>query len=389
MKITTLALAAGIVLAVTALGAPSAVADTGPGEVVAADTAEAPVPPATARVVGVDANVVAGLTVTGAGGRKVTVSTKGERPRTLTPGTARSAVFRRLTPGRVYTVTVAGTRVGTAVPLAAVGPAHGLTVSTTAAPDQVLLRWSHRPARAQGPAISYTVTATPIGVIGKASDSATAVTGTTAATVTELVIDPATRYTFTVTPRNPVSSGRSTTATMTRTLREMTGVTDVPTTPAPVPEVVQPAAPTPPPPPAPSAPQSSGPSTKTLYVCPDGFVTAGDACTDTKAYTFHTETVAYTFHNGVVGSHVVTHPHTHCDYLPNPNSPTGLDIYCTGGYDETVLDYGPIKDATPTGYTDTGTAWTHQVKDPAPAGYVDNGTAWVKTVAKVATVVPA
>ena len=86
---------------------------------------------------------------------------------------------------------------------------------------------------------------------------------------------------------------------------------------------------------------------------------------------------------------MVTHPPTHCDYLPNPNSPTGLDIYCTGGYDETVLDYGPVKDATPTGYTDTGTAWTHQVKDTAPAGYVDNGTAWVKTVAKVATVVPA
>ena len=48
-----------------------------------------PSQPATARMVGVDANVVAGLTVTGAGGRKVTVSTKGERPRTLTPAAAK------------------------------------------------------------------------------------------------------------------------------------------------------------------------------------------------------------------------------------------------------------------------------------------------------------
>ena len=108
-------------LTVTGLGATTAVADTGPGEVVAADTAAPPVQSATARMVGVDANVVAGLTVTGAGGRKVTVTTKGERPRTLTPVATSSAVFRRLTPGRTYTVTVAGTRIGTAVPLAAVG----------------------------------------------------------------------------------------------------------------------------------------------------------------------------------------------------------------------------------------------------------------------------
>ena len=50
-----------------------------------------------------------------------------------------------------------------------------------------------------------------------------------------------------------------------------------------------------------------------------------------------------------------------------------------------------MKDATPTGYTDTGTAWVKdvQVKDTAPIGYADTGTAWVKTVGKVAQVVPA
>lgn len=75
--------------------------------------------------------------------------------------------------------------------------------------------------------------------------------------------------------------------------------------------------------------------------------------------------------------------------LPNPNSPSGLDIYCYGAYDETVADYGQVKDATPVGYLDSGTGWTRQVKDPAPSGYVDSGTAWVKTVAKIATVVAA
>ena len=60
MKTTSLAsavLAAGIVLATTALGATPAIADTGPGEVVAADLAALPPQPATARMVGVDANL--------------------------------------------------------------------------------------------------------------------------------------------------------------------------------------------------------------------------------------------------------------------------------------------------------------------------------------------
>ncbi|MBK9738747.1 MAG: hypothetical protein IPO93_04375 [Actinobacteria bacterium] len=158
-------------------------------------------------MVGVDANLVAGLTVTGAGGRKVTVAAKGERPRSLAPAAGDSAVFRRLKPGRVYTITVAGTRIGTAVPLGDVGPAFGLTVSTTGTPDEVLLRWSHRPANAQGPAISYTVTATPVGVIGPISDGPAEITGTTAATTTRMVVDPTTRYTFTVTPAIPSAAG--------------------------------------------------------------------------------------------------------------------------------------------------------------------------------------
>ena len=385
MKITSLAsavLAAGIVLATTALGATPAIADTGPGEVVAADLAAPPAQPATARMVGVDANLVAGLTVTGAGGRKVTVAAKGERPRSFAPAAGRSAVFRRLTPGRVYTIIVAGTRVGTGVPLAAVGPAYGLTVSTTGTPDEVLLRWSHRPAKAQGPAITYTVTASPVGVIGKSSDAATETTGTTSATVTRMVVDPATRYTFTVTPRNPVSSGHPTSATMTRTLREMTGTTEVPTTPAPA-VVVTPAA-TPPAPASP--PPAPGPSTKTIYVCPDGYTeTAGGLCQVTLAYTYDSK--VYTFHQETTGP------------APMLDSYETAVAACPGGYNfedygwvKYCRQYGPaptrtVKDATPDGYTDTGSAWTK--KDPAPDGYLDDGAQWVKTAAKVARVVPA
>ena len=74
-----------------------------------------------------------------------------------------------------------------------------------------------------------TRTAGPVGVIGTPSDAAQEITGTTASTVTELVIDPATRYTFTVTPRNPVSSGHPTAATMTTvTSRTPTRIASLP-----------------------------------------------------------------------------------------------------------------------------------------------------------------
>ena len=46
-----------------------------------------------------------------------------------------------------------------------------------------------------------------------------------------------------------------------------------------------------------------------------------------------------------------------------------------------------VKDATPSGYTDDGTAWIK--KDAAPAGYTDDGTQWVKVVPKEARIVPA
>lgn len=377
-----LALASAAALTLAGAAAADTIAVETPPVVLAQDTTPAPatVP---ADVVGIDMNVVAGLTVTGHQGKRVTATAKGRATRSVTAAASKPAVLRGLAPGVRYTVRIGGRKVATVIPLAQVGAAAGLRVETTGAPGAVQLSWTHIAAVHEGGDVSYDVTATPLMADG--SDGPAVVTATASGSSATLTgLDAAVRYRFTVTPRNTASSGRSSSATMTTTLGALTGTT--PATPVPAvtaqPAVVTAVA-------APAPAPAPGPSTKTIYVCPNGFVTAGDACTETKPYTFHTETVAYTFHNGVVGSHVVTHPPTHCDYLPNPNSPTGLDIYCTGGYDETVLDYGPVKDTTPTGYTDTGTAWTHQVKDATPTGYVDTGTAWVKTAAKVATVVPA
>ena len=377
-----LALATAAALTLAGPAAADTIAVETPPVVLAQDTTPAPatVP---ADVVGIDTNIVAGLTVTGHQGKRVTATAKGRPTRSVTTAASKPAVLKGLAPGVRYTVRIGGRKVATAIPLAQVGAASGLRVETTGTPGAVQLSWTHTAAVHEGDDVSYDITATPLMADG--SDGPAVVTATaTGSSATLTGLDTTVRYRFTVTPRNTASAGRASSATMTTTLGALTGTTPATPVPAatPQPAVVTPAA-------APAPAPAPGPSTKTIYVCPAGFVTAGDACTDTKPYTFHTETVAYTFHNGVVGSHIVTHPPTHCDYLPNPNSPTGLDIYCTGGYDETVLDYGPVKDTTPTGYTDTGTAWTHQVKDTAPTGYVDTGTAWVKTVAKVATVVPA
>jgi hypothetical protein len=395
MKLATVALVMATAAA-PMLAAPAyadTIAQESPPVLVAQDTTPAP---ATIRatVIGIDANAVGALSVTGHGGKRVTATAKGQRTRTVTVPANKQAVLRNLAPGVRYVVAIAGRRIGTAVPLAQVGAASQLSVQTTGVPGAVRLTWTHAPAAGEGPEIAFEVTATPLNADGTDGTDVVTITATgTSATLESLVATA--RYRFTVTPRNTASAGRTTSATMTRTLSEIAGpATPAPAAPTPGVTVTSAPAPAPGPAPAPAPAPAPQPTTKTIYVCPDGYTEAPTGtCQKTLAYTFHAETVtlAYTYHNGVIGSHVVTHPPTHCDYLPNPNSPTGLDIYCTGGYDETVLDYGNVKDATPTGYTDTGTAWvkTIQVKAPAPTGYTDTGTAWVKTVGKVAQVVPA
>lgn len=422
MKRTILAAAiATCTLALAAAVAVPATAAPADGSLIAEDTAPAPVVAPDATVVGVDANLVAGLSVRGHQGKPVTIAAKGEKARTGMAKASSPVVFKGLTPGKAYTVSIDGQRIGVATPVAKPGAAYGLKVATTGTPGAVRLSWSQQALRTAGK-VTYQVTATPAGLMGRSGKAAAPVSLTTASTQAELTgLATDTLYTFTITPTNSAAAGKESSASMTRTLAELTG-TDVAVDSTPLP------APTPAPAPAPAASNGggasapSGPSTRTIYVCPDGFSTSGDVCTDTKAYTYRTQTLtqAYTWHTETISqayTYTWTKVGTHeepsggaCSYLPNPNSPTGLDIYCPpprvvddyanvknptpAGYSDNGTAWVKtvqVKDATPAGYTDNGTAWVKdvQVKDAAPAGYTDNGTAWVKTVSKVAQVVPA
>jgi hypothetical protein len=301
----------------------------------------------------------------------------------VTPASNAPAILRQLTAGVTYTVSIDGAKVGTGVPVAAVGPAYGLTVSTTNTDDEVLLRWIHTRTKGQG-VVTYDVVATPIATIGRtiASESL-AIAGTAPTTVITMAVNPTAKYTFSVTPRNSASTGQPTTATMTRTLAEMGSATAVPAAPAPTrtPDAAPPAsAPVPP----------AAPATQTIYVCPSGYTeTTGGLCEKALPYTYDTK--PYTYHWGIVGGHDVADAYaadmarstgTYCPWGGTYDG--GL---CAGATYHHVEDFGDIKDATPAGYTDTGTAWSK--KNGAPVGYTDDGTQWMRIVAKIAQVVTA
>ncbi len=318
------------------------------------------------------------ITVSNHRGRSVVLFAKGEQiRRNLSPGT-KPATFTKLTAGRVYTVSVGGQPIGTVVALDAPSAASGLRVSTTDRPGTVALEWQHKATRATGGSdVEFVVTATS----ATAPEVSAAVRGVHAAELTGL--EPQALYSFSVTPRNSAGSGKATKAAMTRTLAQLTGTptktVDTPSAPTPRPAD---ATPTPAPAPAP------GPSTRTIWVCPEGYAEVAGQCQTTLAYTFHnaTETRAYTYTWTQTGTRRNTDNQT-CGYLPDAyGNPV---VECWGAYDEPV--YSNVKDGTPAGYTDNGTAWvrTIQVKDAAPAGYADNGTQWVKTAAKVERTVPA
>ena len=356
------------------------IAQENPPVLIAQDTTPAPATiPAT--VVGIDANVVGGLSVTGHGGKRVTATAKGQRTRAITAPANRPAVLRNLTPGVRYTVAIAGRRIGTAVPLAQVGAASGLKVETTSIPGTVLITWSHATSAGEGADIAFDVTATPINADGTDGPNVVTVTATgTSATLESLVTT--TRYRFTVTPRNSASTGRTSSATMTRTLADLSR-TQTPRVPEPVAPAPSPAAPAAAP--AAPTPAPAAPSVKTVWVCPTGYTENVGVCRKTLAYTF--TYAPYTFHQ------VTTGP------APLLNSYETAVAACPGGYN--FEDYGwvkycrlygaaptaTVKDPIPAGATDDGTQWV--TKDPAPAGYSDDGSQWVATTAKVPVQVPA
>ncbi len=378
------------ILAVVAVGllSPPAAAD----DLVAADASAVPVAAdrttATAstatRAV---ASIPRGIVVLNTHGQPVKVLAKGEPIRRQQRLGLASTTFTGLTAGRAYTVVVGGRRLGAIVAVNRPGPASALSVRTTPEPGSVALSWRHRPTRATGGArISYDITAAGKG----APTLRRSVTGRRSAVLAGL--DQKVLYTFTVTPRNSAGPGRPSRADMTRSLAQISGRpatgTDasVPTTPVPTVAVVVTPSPAPTPAPAPEPLPAPAPSTKTIYVCPDGYVeSAAGACEKKLPYTFTTR--PYTYHQEVTGPAPILESYE-----------TKIDT-CPSGYnfeDYTWIwlcrRYGPaptktVKDATPSGFTDTGTEWSK--RNPAPTGYTDNGTEWVKVVPKVARVVPA
>ena len=333
---------------------------------------------------------VGSITVTAQPGAKVTGAGKGLRS-TKVANKGGQVVFTKLTPGAVYTFTSQGERTS-ARAMETVGAASNLKVFTTDGAhksDSVLLTWQHRGTAARGAdAIRYLITATPVTTVPIDTKAAqprvvTAETSFTDYTLTGL--NPDATYTFTVTPSNPIGTGRSTSATMSESLRTLTGGS-VPTAPQPAAEsprqpaqpAVTPAAPAPAPAPQP-APR---PATRTIYVCPDGYSEAGDLCEQVAPYTYHsvTETRGYSYHEEFVVTGWRVDPYPCSSGTAHPDG-----CHVPLGYTTTV------KDAPPAGWTDSGSGYqrTVEVKDALPAGYSDNGSAWVKVTAKVAREVAA
>ena len=399
MKTTTKAATIGLItLGLSAAVFTAAPAFANEGTVIARDQAVSTVIAAApqeqpARAV---ANIVRGITVTGAKGQAVTVRTKGGKPITKQNTTDAPVQFTGLTAGKPYQVLIAGKRIATVTPVNAVGPATNLVVSTTGTEGEVRLTWDHTANKAEGP-VTYLAAATSL----TAPPVEAEVTDPKGSILTGLRGNAI--YTFTITPMNSAGPGKATRAIMTKSLDEVTGKRPVAEA-APKPEPVsQPAPqPAPAPVPAPAPAPAPEPATKTIYVCPDGFTEAGDLCEQKMAYTFHTVTTYqnYTYHpetrtepcsgSDCPGSQYVDFG-TDWSGTTCPRGGTLHNGQCLGWTTGSRTVTVQVKDATPSGWYDTGSQWAQdsQAKDALPAGYSDNGTEWVRTAAKIAKVVPA
>ncbi len=341
------------------------------------------------------------ITVIGHGGQPITVWTKGTQPITKKPANSGPVTFTGLKAGQAYAVYVGATQASVVRTLTAAGVASAVTVQAGPIDSSIDVSWDTLlPAGTKAGSVSYLIEATS----PTASPVSMKVTGTDHALITGL--NPDAKYTFTVTPMLGATKGTPASATMIVTVAEAfalakdeaAGNADPVAKPAAPVAPVTPVAPTAPVAPASPAtpapaPGPAAPSTKTIYVCPDGFSEAGgDLCERTLAYSYTTS--SYTYH--AEANYVTVQTGTRTETVPGSSS-TG----CTNGgtlYGDTCYATYPVyetqqqgtkqvKDAGPAGYTDNGSAW--QQRNTMPAGYADNGSAWVQTAAKVAKVVPA
>ena len=344
------------------------------------------------------ANHIGAITVSGHQSGLLSAQSRGHVTRTMRAITGQPAVLTRLDFGTRYQVTLNGKRIGFANVVGQVGATNELKVETTDVVSEVSLSWTHTVNKGEGLPVMFTVSASaskhPL-VKNVTVDNHTVLKG----------LDTNVKYTFTATASNSASTGRVSTAVMQRTLSEISGVSiEIPLTQTVVfpSKLTTTSAPVAPPAPGPAsdpnpvaAPSVPQPTTRIIFVCPDGFTEVGSLCEKTLAYTFHAviTTRPFTYHQQFIqtGSHVdfSSSPNTGTYYSqdqwnPTDGSPAGFYAVIPDGYSITV------KDAPPTGFTDGGTSYTKtdNVKDVAPIGYADNGTAWVITAAKFAKVVP-
>jgi len=323
----------------------------------------------------------AGITVIDHDGLAVTLTAKSEKPRVLHQPTGKPAVFSGLTLGKAYTVRVGTEFIGAVVPVTTPGAASRLVVSTTNREGQVSLSWKQA-AKANTGSLTYRVQASSPGL--PTLNAAIANGGTLSG------LDLDARYTFTVTPYSTAGAGKPAVATMAKSLRDLGAVAGTPTVPVPAGDAggsgvddTTPTQPTTPGQPAqPSTPIT--PRTRIVMVCPDGYADAGSVCTKSAPFTY--TTTPYTYHPvtrtwtvRVVDAAVP---------MGDTWQPGCADGWCpTAWHDEVRSETTMEKDATPAGYTDTGSAWSK--RDPAPAGYTDDGTQWISTTSKVAKEVAA
>ena len=314
---------------------------------------------------------------------RVTFKAKGQEAKAVKTDKDGLVQVKKLTPGLTYTLTTkidnTTTRI-TATPESNVNPVNSLRVLTTEIPGQLELTWQHPKTSAEGKVV-FTVTAQPVNSSAEAIQTQTA---NTEIVITGLDLD--TRFEFSVTATNTISSATPTMALMTKSLND---IQDKDLQKAPATPVQTEATPAKPVPVMPSVP-----TTRTIYVCPDTFSEAGGLCEKTMNYTYTSQD--YTFHNesrteSCAGSDCPYSQYMDMGYSGSaPHCPNGGTLYgttCMAWSTSSRSINVSVKDAAPNGFTDNGSTWTK--KDALPAGYTDNGTNWVSSSAKVAREVPA
>jgi hypothetical protein len=349
------------------------------------------------------------LTIIGHRGQPVTVWTKGSQPITKRPHGTSPVTFLGLSSGRAYSVYVGPTMAAVVRTTTTAGAITDVVVK--GGPDTSSLDVSWQVKLASGvtaKGMRFLVAATSPG----APRVSIEVTGTQHAIITGLRPDAV--YAITVTPIRGTAAGTAKAWTMATTVAQAFAmkarpVEDLSAATAPV----APTSTAPPAPaltrspstdpiaqhaatPQPASPQPARPTTKTIYVCPAGYLDVAGRCQQEVAYTFHDVilTSDYTHHQEFIqtGSHLVfsTSPNGGTYYAQNVWNPS--DGSAAGFYRMDADGYNvSVKDAPPAGYSDNGSQYsrTVQVKDAMPGGYLDDGSRWIATAPMEAKVVPA